>query len=51
MTNHWPVKILEDYISEIPSIESLGSFKSALEAHAFLQEKNVDLVFLDVQMP
>ncbi|PRX54387.1 LytR/AlgR family response regulator transcription factor [Flagellimonas meridianipacifica] len=43
--------LLEGHIAEIPYLELLGSFKNALEASDFLNQKKVDVVFLDIQMP
>lgn len=43
--------LLSDYISKIPHLELAGSFKSPLEALPLLQSGEVDLVFLDIQMP
>ncbi|WP_462319758.1 LytR/AlgR family response regulator transcription factor [Marinilabilia sp.] len=43
--------LLKGYISKIPNIELTGSFKSPLEAVPLLQSGQIDLVFLDIQMP
>nr|WP_299343705.1 response regulator transcription factor [Allomuricauda sp.] len=43
--------LLEGHIAEIPYLELLGSFKNALEASDFLNQKKVDVIFLDIQMP
>jgi len=44
-------ELLEDYMSEIPFLELVKSCKSALEALQILQEKQIDIIFLDIQMP
>ena len=43
--------ILEDYISKVPFLELLKVTTNPIEALQLVQEGNVDLVFLDVQMP
>ncbi|MEP7320921.1 MAG: LytTR family DNA-binding domain-containing protein [Saprospiraceae bacterium] len=44
-------KLLEDYISKISFLSLLHSFSDPLKGLQFLQENQVDLLFLDVQMP
>jgi len=48
---HFARKLLEKYIKKLPYLELLGMFKSPLDAMAFLQSQEVDLMFLDIQMP
>ena len=43
--------LLEGYIKEVPFLEYKGSFKNAILANDFLLENQVDLLFLDIQMP
>jgi two-component system LytT family response regulator len=43
--------ILEDYMSKIPFLQLVKSTTNPIEALTLVQEGNVDLVFLDVQMP
>ncbi|MET1260592.1 LytTR family DNA-binding domain-containing protein [Flagellimonas sp. DF-77] len=43
--------LLEGHIADVPVLEHLGSFKSAVAAHGFLQTHSVDVLFLDIQMP
>lgn len=38
-------------IEEVPFLNLVGSFENALEANEFLSDNNVDLMFLDIQMP
>jgi len=45
------IDILEDYISKIPFLTLTKSFQNPIEALSEVQEGNIDLVFLDVQMP
>jgi DNA-binding LytR/AlgR family response regulator len=43
--------LLEDYISRVPYLELTARCKNAVEATKIIQEKNVDLIFLDMMMP
>ena len=45
------VKVLADYISQVPFLELKGSFKDAILATEFLREQTVDLIFLDIHLP
>ena len=48
---HLARSLIKDYISKVPQLELVGSFKNALDAMAFVQSNEVDLMFLDIQMP
>ena len=43
--------LLENYISKIPYLQLVGKCQDAFEATQLLQEKKVDLIFVDIQMP
>src|SRR5476649_77798 len=43
--------ILEDYISKVPFLQLVKATTNPIEALTFVQDKAIDLVFLDVQMP
>jgi two-component system LytT family response regulator len=43
--------VLEDYMSKIPFLQLIKATTNPIEALTLVQEGNVDLVFLDVQMP
>lgn len=45
------VKVLEDYISQVPFLELQGSFKDAILATEFLRDHSTDLIFLDIHLP
>src|SRR3954447_4295111 len=45
------LELLEDNISKVPYLELAGSFNNPLTGISVIQEQNVDLVFLDIQMP
>ncbi|MFT5640868.1 MAG: two-component system LytT family response regulator [Cyclobacteriaceae bacterium] len=42
---------ITDYISQVPFLDLKGQFENGLEALTFLQQNDVDLLFLDIQMP
>jgi DNA-binding LytR/AlgR family response regulator len=44
-------RLLSDYISKIPILTLVAACSSAMEAQAFLQNQQIDLLFLDIQMP
>lgn len=43
--------ILEDYISKVPFLKLVKTTTSAIEALQLVQQDQIDLVFLDIQMP
>ncbi|WDF45362.1 LytTR family DNA-binding domain-containing protein [Chryseobacterium sp. KACC 21268] len=45
------VQLLENHISKIDNLKLITTGKNALEAYRILQTQNVDLMFLDIQMP
>jgi DNA-binding LytR/AlgR family response regulator len=46
------IEILESYVSKIEQLKLEGSFRNAISAFTFLQQhNNIDLIFLDIQMP
>ena len=45
------LELLEDNISKVPYLQLEAKFRDPLKAIQFLQEENIDLVFLDIQMP
>ncbi len=44
-------ELLEDYMKQVPFFELVKSCKSALEALESLQKEQIDIIFLDIQMP
>ncbi len=45
------LKVLESHISNSNGLEIAGICKNAVEAMDVLQEKTIDLIFLDIKMP
>ncbi|MEL6256259.1 MAG: LytTR family DNA-binding domain-containing protein [Bacteroidota bacterium] len=45
------LKLLEAYIKKLPHLELKAACESGLEALAVLQQEEIDLFFLDIQMP
>jgi DNA-binding LytR/AlgR family response regulator len=48
---HLALHILEDYMAKVPFLELIRSTTNPIEALTLVQQGNIDLVFLDVQMP
>lgn len=45
------IEILESYVSKVEQLILVGTFRNAVSAFTFLQQNQVDLIFLDIQMP
>lgn len=45
------LKVLARYISSIKGLEIVGQCRNAIEALGVLQQKTVDVIFLDIKMP
>ena len=45
------VKILSDYISEVPFLTLQATFKDAILATEYLHDRTPDLIFLDIHLP
>ena len=44
-------KLLVDYAEKVPYLEVIGQFSSALDSLTVINEQQIDLIFLDIQMP
>ncbi|MGC9330599.1 MAG: LytR/AlgR family response regulator transcription factor [Bacteroidales bacterium] len=42
---------IKENIKNVPNLEMIGSFETALKANEFLQENDVDLMFTEVELP
>src|SRR5262245_19551524 len=45
------VKVLSDYISQVPFLELQMTFKDAILATDYLRNNSIDLIFLDIHLP
>ncbi|KIO52073.1 LytR/AlgR family response regulator transcription factor [Flavobacterium hibernum] len=45
------VKVLQNYFTNFPDFEVVGSFNNSLEALDFINNNTIDAVFLDINMP
>ena len=45
------VKVLSDYVSQVPFLELQGTFKDAIVATEWLRNNHTDLIFLDIHLP
>jgi Response regulator of the LytR/AlgR family len=45
------VKVLADYLSQVPFLELQETFKDAILATDWLRHNNTDLIFLDIHLP
>ena len=44
-------KILQEFTEQTPFLDLLGKFESAMKAEEFLNDNQIDLIFLDIEMP
>jgi DNA-binding LytR/AlgR family response regulator len=44
-------KILQEFAGQVPYLDLLGQFESAMKAEEFLKTNRPDLIFLDIEMP
>lgn len=45
------LQLMQDYISKVPYLHLVTTCADAFEANQVLQEQEIDLVFIDIQMP
>lgn len=45
------VKVLSDYIKQVPFLELQQTFKDAISAMEYLRINDIDLIFLDIHLP
>ena len=44
-------EIIADYIADVPFLDCLATFTNPMEALHWTMENNVDVIFLDINMP
>lgn len=44
-------KLIAEYVRKVPGLEVKGEFKNPLDAMSFLARQQIDILFLDIQMP
>lgn len=47
----YTASVLESYISELDSLEHVGTFYHAIDALMYLQQHKIDLLFMDIMLP
>lgn len=45
------LELLESYVKKVSDLELVGACQNALDATNILRQQNIDLLFLDIQMP
>ena len=45
------VELLQDFVKKVDSLELVNTFNNAIDAVSFINQNNIDLIFLDIQMP
>lgn len=45
------VELLQDFVQKVDTLELINTFNNAIDAVSFINQNNVDLIFLDIQMP
>ncbi|MEQ9423937.1 MAG: response regulator transcription factor [Cyclobacteriaceae bacterium] len=45
------IEVIESHVNKVDNLEHVGSFRNAIKAFDFIQQNEVDLIFLDIQMP
>ncbi|PAM91919.1 DNA-binding response regulator [Flavobacterium sp. IR1] len=45
------VELLEDFVQKVDTLELVSTFNNAIDAVSFINQNNVDLIFLDIEMP
>ncbi len=43
--------VIEDFVSKVPFLNFIGRCTSAMEASKYIKEEQIDLLFLDINMP
>ncbi|HUH47541.1 MAG TPA: response regulator, partial [Arenibacter sp.] len=45
------LRVLKNYVEQIKDLQLLQTFTNAVDASSFIQKNEVDIIFLDINMP
>lgn len=45
------INVLKNYVEQVKQLQLVETFSNAIDASSFLQENEVDIIFLDINMP
>lgn len=45
------IKVIESHLAKVPEVVVKATCQSAIDAYGILHQQNIDLIFLDIQMP
>ena len=45
------ISVIEDMVNQLDEFSCIGTFLNALDAYNFINSNDVDVIFLDVEMP
>ncbi len=45
------INVLKNYVEQVKQLQLVQTFSNAIDASSFLQENEVDIIFLDINMP
>ena len=45
------IEVIQTHLKQLPELDLLGTFQNPLKAFEYVQHHNVDLIFLDIEMP
>ena len=45
------IAVIEDMVNQLDDFSCIGTFQNAVEAYEFINSNEVDVAFLDVEMP
>ena len=44
-------EVMMNYVAKVPYLKLMGTCENAIDAHEYVTRKEVDLLFLDIEMP
>lgn len=45
------IKVIQNYVEQLKELELVNTFSNAIEASSFLRQNEIDLIFLDINLP